>query len=133
MRIIDLPLGGQIVTDGRDYESGALVHILDRDKEMVFRAIREEFAEKPEATMASFWNAIAEIEPNLMAESPDFAFNLGGCYLIGNETFAALVHDYETFFGDEDENEIIYYAVEEWRDSPEEVIGALLNCLAENI
>jgi len=102
---------------------------------MIFRAIREEFGEKPEATMAAFLGALAEILPNQSDEEGIFAFDLETCAIVGGKDFVTIVSDLDVYFDspDDDENEVIYYDREEWATTPEEVIGAFLSCLKTEV
>jgi len=120
MTIIPLPLGGFIQTDGIEYLSGAYVHVHSQNGEIIYRAIRQEFRDKPQETMKAFLEALSEIIPNKTQKEDEYFFQFPECSLQGSHESIGIY--------DERTPILIYHWVE-WAQSPEEIIGALLNCL----
>lgn len=123
MTTITLPFGGCIQTDGIIYTSGAYVHLLDRDGEIVFRAIHQEFQKKPVQTMENFLEALEEFVPNQSTKDKTYLFAIDGAVLKGS---AKKLGVYEI---QNPTTPLIEYTWKEWQANPEEVVGALLNCI----
>jgi hypothetical protein len=119
-------MGGFIQTDGIEYKSGAYIHIHSQEGELTYRAIRQEFQEKPKETMEAFLEALSELMPNHGQENSTeepYQFHFPECSLKGCPEHIGIYEKNKT------ETPILEYHITEWQENPEEVIGALLNCL----
>jgi len=123
---INLPFGGQLQTEGKEYKSGAYVHVLDQTGEITFRAISQEFGQNPKKTMQSFLEALEDLIPNQSTEPHGFQFK------IGEVLFEARPHEVKIYYTHPQKTLLLQYAWQEWQDAPEEVIGALINCMEMN-
>jgi len=123
MTTIFLPFGGELQTDGIIYQSGAYVHLIDKDGEIAFRAIHQEFGAKPQETMQNLLEALEEFVPNTSEKDKEYHFRLDNALLIGNKKKIQVLETRGS------QAPLIEYSWKDWQKNPEEVIGAIINCI----
>lgn len=131
---IPLPNGWKIQTLGKDHISG-FIHLIDPKGEIHTRIRTKEFSEKPEETALTLLGMFGEGTVNIGTEEGPAFEVCDGIYVGGSkeELWITEQHPTERAINYADDEEILYYHVEEWKQCPDEIINGFLVALLETI
>lgn len=133
---IDLGNNWKIETLGKEHIAGGFVHLISPTGEIEKRILSADFLSKPKETTLQLLAIIGYGKVNLASHEDEQAYEVSEGLFVGGsgeEIWISEQHPTERDINFENDAELIYYAIEEWIQNPEEVIGAFLMCLKQNI